>query len=137
MFAVTGELPVLIAVKAGTSPEPVAGSPIPGMSLVQVKVDVPPVLPEVKVTSVVCPLLQSTWFAGWLTCADGFTVNVMFSVGPSQVTDPLAKCGVTVMVATTGALPVLTAENEGMFPVPLAKRPMVHSGLGVVTFMVS
>lgn len=36
---------------------------------------------------------------------------------------PLAV-GVTVMVATTGAVTVLVAVNEGMFPVPFAESPM-------------
>ena len=32
--------------------------------------------------------------------------------------------GVTVIVATTGVVPVLTALNGRIFPVPLAGRPM-------------
>ena len=32
--------------------------------------------------------------------------------------------GVTVMVAVTGAVPVLTAVKEAISPVPLAARPM-------------
>jgi hypothetical protein len=32
--------------------------------------------------------------------------------------------GITVMVATTGAVPALVAVKDGMFPVPLAARPM-------------
>lgn len=32
--------------------------------------------------------------------------------------------GVMVMVATSGAVPVFVAVNEGMGPVPLAARPM-------------
>jgi len=36
---------------------------------------------------------------------------------------PLAV-GVTVIVATTGAVPVLVAVNEGISPVPLVARPM-------------
>lgn len=32
--------------------------------------------------------------------------------------------GVIPMVATTGAVPVLVAENTGMLPVPLAARPI-------------
>jgi len=32
--------------------------------------------------------------------------------------------GVTVIVAEIGEVPVLVAENEGMFPDPLADKPM-------------
>jgi hypothetical protein len=35
-----------------------------------------------------------------------------------------ANEGVTVMVAVTGDVPVLTALNEAMLPVPLAARPI-------------
>lgn len=40
--------------------------------------------------------------------------------GPGQ---PLAE-GVTVMVAITGALVVFVAVNDGIFPLPLAAKPM-------------
>ena len=43
---------------------------------------------------------------------------------PLQVTLPLVYAGVTVIVAETGAVPVLTAVKEGMSPVPLAPRPI-------------
>ena len=46
-------------------------------------------------------------------------------VGPVQLTPPLVKVGVTMMVATTGAVPVLTAVKLAMLPVPLAARPML------------
>lgn len=36
---------------------------------------------------------------------------------------PLAD-GVTKMVATTGAVPLLTAVNDGRFPFPLAAKPI-------------
>ena len=86
---------------------------------------VPPVLTEPNVTAVVEALLQSTWFAGWFTCAVGFTVMVKVFVGPAQPTEPLVKVGVTTMVAITGEVPVLTAVNEAMLPVPEAARPML------------
>ena len=37
---------------------------------------------------------------------------------------PLAE-GVTVIVDTTGAVPVFEAVKEGVFPVPLAARPIL------------
>ena len=45
-------------------------------------------------------------------------------VGPVQPTEPLVKVGVTTMVAITGEVPVLTAVNDAMVPVPRAKSPI-------------
>ena len=78
-----------------------------------------------NVTAVVAEPLQSTWSAGWVTWPVGFTVMVKVLLGPAQPTAPVVKVGVTTMVATTGAVPVLTAVNEAIFPVPLAARPML------------
>ncbi len=50
-------------------------------------------------------------------------VNVF--AGPSQVTDPFSKWGVTTIVATSGDVPALVAVNDGIFPVPLAASPIV------------
>lgn len=47
--------------------------------------------------------------------------------GPVQVIPALVKLGITVMVAVTGALPVLTAVKEGISPVPPAAKPMDRS----------
>ena len=49
-------------------------------------------------------------------------VNVW--VGPSQVTDPLVKCGVTITEATTGKAVLLVAVKEGIFPFPVAAKPI-------------
>lgn len=43
---------------------------------------------------------------------------------PEQVVPPLVYVGVTVIVAVTGAVPLFTAVNEAMLPVPLAARPI-------------
>ena len=51
---------------------------------------------------------------------DGFTVMVNVIVAPVH---PLAD-GVTVIVATTGVVPAFVAVNEGIFPDPVAARPM-------------
>ena len=48
-------------------------------------------------------------------------------VGPSHVTPPLLKCGVTMIVATTGDVPVFVAVNVGIFPLPVAANPMLIS----------
>ncbi len=69
--------------------------------------------------------LQKVWADGVaIPVAVGFTVMVKLLVGPSQVVPPFEKCGVTVMVAVTGALVALVAVNEPMLPVPLAARLM-------------
>ena len=49
-------------------------------------------------------------------------VNVL--LGPTQDTPPFSNVGVTVMVAITGAVPVLIAANAAILPLPLAARPM-------------
>jgi hypothetical protein len=59
------------------------------------------------------------------TCGVGLTEMVKVFVGPSHVLPPLLKCGVTMIVATTGALPTLVATNEGILPEPLATRPIL------------
>ena len=55
---------------------------------------------------------------------DGFTVRVKVLAGPAQPTPPLVNTGVALMVATTGEVPLLTAVNEAMLPVPEAASPM-------------
>ena len=77
-----------------------------------------------KVTVAVDVALQTTWLAGWFTCPVGFTVMVKVLVGPAQPTEPFVNVGVTIIVAATGVVPVLTAVNEAMLPVPEAARPM-------------
>lgn len=43
---------------------------------------------------------------------------------PVQVVPPLVKEGVTVIVAVIGDEPVFSAVNDGIFPVPLAAKPI-------------
>src|SRR5664279_5486171 len=125
IVAITGDVPAFIAVNEGISPLPVAANPMLISLLVQVKVVAPPVLTViVKVTVVVLPPLHITWLAGWSTSPVGLTVIVKVFVGPSHVTPPLVKCGVTMIVATTGDVPALMAVNEGISPLPLAVRPI-------------
>ena len=75
-------------------------------------------------TAAVAVLLHNDWLATALTVAVGFTVIVNVIDVPTQLTPPLVNVGVTVMVAVTGELLVLLAVNVGMFPLPLAARPM-------------
>ena len=124
MVATTGEVPVLTAVNEAMFPVPNAKSPIDGVSFVQAKVVVPPVLVVPKIIEVVDALLQTTWLAGWITCPVGFTVIVKVFVGPVQFTPLLVNVGVTTIVAITGAVPVLVAVNDEMFPIPDAKSPI-------------
>ena len=43
---------------------------------------------------------------------------------PGQLTEPLVKVGVTVMVAVTGDVPELVAVKEAISTVPLAAKPI-------------
>ena len=67
---------------------------------------------------------QSTWLASAFTVGMGFTMTWNEAGLPVQVNPVLVKAGVVVMVAVTGALVVLVAVNDEIFPVPAAARPM-------------
>ena len=54
----------------------------------------------------------------------GFTVIVNVLARPVHVTPVLTNCGITVIVATTGAVPTFTAVNAKIFPVPFAPKPI-------------
>ena len=101
-------------------PVPLAANPIAGLSFVQVYV-VPGVV-AVKFTVVIAPP-QVVTLAGWFTCAEGLTVIVKVVGVPEQVMPPV-NVGVTVIVATIGAPPLLIAVKEAISPEPLAARPM-------------
>ena len=61
-------------------------------------------------------------FEGTVTVGVGFTV-IEYELGvPAH---PLTVIGVTVIVATLGALVVFVAVNARMSPVPLAANPML------------
>ena len=85
----------------------------------------PPVLVVPNVTAEVEPALQTTWLEGWITCPVGLTVIVKVLVGPVQLTPPFVNVGVTVIVATTGTIPVLMPVKAAMLPLPEAARPML------------
>jgi hypothetical protein len=55
-----------------------------------------------------------------LTWPEGLTAIVKVWGVPGQP----ANEGVTVMVAVTGAVPVLVAVNDDIFPLPLAASPI-------------
>ncbi len=72
MVAVTAVPPLFTAVKAAILPVPVAGRPIEGVSLVQVKLVAVPV----KLTADVVLPLQSSWLPMAVTVGVGCTVIV-------------------------------------------------------------
>jgi hypothetical protein len=116
--AVSGVVPVLTAVKDAISPKPLAGKPIDVLLLTQLKLV--PTTDPVKFIIPVAAVLQNVLFGGGNTLGIGFTVIVNILGVPGQI--PLK--GVTVIVAVTGALPVLMAVKAGISPLPPAARPM-------------
>ena len=96
MVETTGWLLLLIAVKVAISPNPLAGSPIDGLSFVQV-INAPLTAVAKWMVEIVEPL-QATWFTGSVTAGIGFTVIVKVFDGPGQ---PF-NSPVIVIVAVTG-----------------------------------
>lgn len=118
MVAVTGEVPVLLAVKGTMESLPLAASPIEGSLFVHVYVVPVTGLPKFIVL-LVSPL-HKVIAAVESTVGVGFTIILKLESGPIQ---PLAV-GVTVTVAVLAVVPVLVAVNERMSPVPLPDKPM-------------
>lgn len=83
IVATTGVLPVLIAVKLGILPVPLAASPIDGALLVQLNTVPGTVL--LKLTAAVAAPAHNDWSAGWLTSGVGFTVMVKLNGKLTQV----------------------------------------------------
>jgi hypothetical protein len=80
-----------------------------------------PLTAPLKLTAAVAAPLHTTSSAILFTAGVGFTVMVKVPAAPLQ---PLAD-GVTVIVAVTGALPLLVAVKLPISPVPLDARPIV------------
>lgn len=118
IVAVTGALVVLIAIKDGILPVPLATRPIEVLSLAQLKFV--PLTAPVKFIALVDEPLHKTWLAGSTTLGVGLTVMVKLCEGPGH---PNAV-GVTVIVAVTGTLVVLIAVKAGILPVPPAAKPI-------------
>jgi len=74
MVAVIGVVPVLVAVKPGIFPLPLAGKPMPVFELVHAKVA--PVVGLVNVVAGKASPLHTVLFAGTTTVVVGFTVIV-------------------------------------------------------------
>ena len=125
IVAVTALVVLFTAVNDGILPVPPAAKPIDGVLLTQLKLIDPPVALVAKLTAVVLAPLHKVWLLTAFTLAVGLTVMVNVVDGPVQLTPPFVKVGVTVIVAVTGAVPLFTAVNAAIFPVPLAARPIV------------
>ena len=123
--AVTGAVPVLVAVKLGILPTPAPARPIDGWLFVHWKNT--PACELVNVTAAVALPLHSTWLpgSGGLITGVGFTVIVNVTGLPVQLTPALVNVGVTVTVATTGALVGFVATKAPILPMPLEARPML------------
>ena len=78
-----------------------------------------------KVTEVAAPL-HTVWLATF-TVGVGLTVMVNVIGVPGQVMPALVYCGVTVMLATIGALEEFVALNAGRLPDPTPLNPMLGS----------
>jgi len=65
--------------------------------------------------------LHNTWLAIAFTVAIGFTVMVNVIGAPVQ---PDTIEGVTVMVAVVALVNVLDVTKDGIFPLPLAAKPI-------------
>lgn len=123
IVAVTGTFVAFNAVNDPILPVPPAARPIDGLLFVQLKT-VPATAP-LKLTAAVAVLLHTTWLATGSMIGGGLTVIVNVIGVPTQLTAPLVYVGVTVIVATTGALVTLIATKLAILPVPLAARPML------------
>jgi len=65
----------------------------------------------------------------------GTTVIVNVFDVPGHVTVPLVLTGVTVIVAITLVVPVLTATNEGMIGLPTGAEPLAANPIDVLSFV--
>ena len=82
-----------------------------------------PLTAPVKLIADMAVFLQTVWSAMVLTVGIGLTLMINDLEEEAQ-TGPPGKVGVTVIVAINGLVPVFVAVKEGIFPVPLAARPI-------------
>lgn len=116
---------VLVAVKLGILPVPMASKPIAVFVLVQSYTIVPPVVGLLNTTAAVGAPLQTVWLATGFTTGTGLTVIVNVLDGPVQLTPPLVNTGVTTIVPTLGALVAFCPLKLGISPTPAAASPIV------------
>ena len=118
IVAITGAVPLLMAVKLGISPVPVAARPIDGVLLDQVKV-----VPATGLPTVIAEALAPLQY---VALPMGFTAGVGYTVIENEddvPVHPFAK-GVMSMFAISMAVPGFVDVKDGIFPVPAAARPM-------------
>jgi hypothetical protein len=115
---VSGDDEVFMAPKEEIVPTPFATSPIEVLSFVQL--NIVPATALVNTTVEVLYPLHHVWSRIESIIGVGLTVIVKIPVIPLQ----LLAAGVIVIVAVTGAVPLLIAVNEGMSPEPLAAKPI-------------
>lgn len=114
----------MAAVKAGMLPVPLV-APRPIDSLLRDQLYTAPGVLPLNTTEGTATPTQYTWFGTLLTVGTGFTVIVNVIEAPVHTAPVVAEVtGVTVIVAVTGAVPLLTATNEAISPEPEAARPI-------------
>ena len=118
----------MVAKKAEMLPEPEAASPTDGALFVQL--NVVPLTVLTKLTGEIASPLQTVWLPTELRTGVGLTLIVNITAAPLQ---PFA-IGVTEMIARIGDEVLFIPVNDGMFPVPLAARPI--EGLSFVQLYV-
>jgi hypothetical protein len=127
MVAITGAVLVLVAIKEAILPDPFAANPIEAVLLTQLNTTLLPPFPLLGLVNIIGvddDALHNTWLATAFTVAVGFTVMLNVFAVPTQLTPPFINVGVTIIVATTGAVVVLVAINVGILPAPFAAKPM-------------
>ena len=117
--AVTGFAELFVAEKEAVFPVPLTARPIVGSEFVHENV-VPGVVLVKTPAAIVAPL-QTVMFAGTTTTGIGSTVMEYETGVPGQ---PLEE-GVTVTVEVTELEVLFVPVNDGVFPAPLAARPIV------------
>jgi hypothetical protein len=69
--------------------------------------------------------LHKIWFGGAITVGLGLIVIKNVLLAPLHVIPPPVYCDNTEIVDVIGNVPELAAVNEGIFPIPVAPRPML------------
>ena len=118
-----GAAVALVPVKDAILPLPEAPRPIAVLLFVQLKVV--PATGLLKFAAAVNEPLHTVWSAIALTVPVGLTVIVKLTATPVQLTPPLLKLGVTVIVATCGTDVLFIAIKAPILPVPPAASPIV------------
>ena len=128
IVAITGLVPVLIAVKAGISPVPDAANPIEVKSFVQLNVVVPFTFVVENSTKAVSNPFETIWLPTEFTWPVGLTVISNVIGSPTFVSPPFSKLGVTTIVPEIGASVVFVAVIS-ILPVPEFERPISELSL--------